>query len=237
MPVNTANQGIPEQQGADPANLPGAQVSWDGIMENRLAQRYASIADRTARNPAPNENEISLLADVDRAEIFNTADWVSLIQRAWYATPRIAVGADQTLTPSSTALQNVTAILAALPVAGTFGWRTAIYADATTVSDIQFAYTIPAGATMLWGGYGGATTVAAGVGDGVWGPCRTVSDSAMTFGTSGTGTGNTQLFVHEGEITMGGTAGNLQLRSAQANVDATAIVIRARTKMWVWRIF
>lgn len=235
MPINDPNQGVPEQQGADPANLPSAQVSWDGVMINRLFQRYASEADRTARNPAPNENEVSALADVDRADIFNSVNWVSLLQRSFYATARIAVGADQTLAPSSIALQNVTAIVAALPAAGTFGWRTVVYADATTASDIKFAYDIPAAATMLWGGVGAATTVAAGVGDGMW-LATVTDDGSISYGTSGAGTANTQMFIHEGEITMNGTAGNLQLRAAQVAADPSAIVVRARTKMWVWRI-
>jgi hypothetical protein len=236
MPVNSANQGIPEQQGADPANLPAAQVSWDGVMENRLFQRYTNLADRTARNPAPNENEVSALAAEDRVDIFDSANWVSLHQRSFFATARVAVGADQTLAPSSIALQSITALVVALPTAGTFGWRATVFADAAAAADIRFAYLVPAGITMLWGGYGGATTIAAGIGDGVWGPCQTASDAFIAFGTSGTGTANTQMYIHEGEITMGGTAGNLQMRGCQNTSDPSAIVIRARSRLQVWRI-
>lgn len=232
MPVNSANQGIPEQQGADPANLPSAQVSWDGVMENRLAQRYASIADRTARRPAPNENEISALADVDRIEIFDTVNWVSLRHRANFASVR--VNANQSLTVSSTALQDVTSMVVALPSAGTFQWETVVFYDGPTAGDIQLAYAVPAGIAMIWGGHGPASTVASNVGDGQWGTAI-ASNSATTYGTSGAGTIST--VTHWGEITMGGTAGNIQLRAAQAVADVGTTTIRARTRMTIWRAF
>jgi hypothetical protein len=232
MPVNSANQGIPEQQGADPANLPSAQVSWDGIMENRLVQRYASSADRTARRPAPNENEISALADVDRIEIFDNANWVSLRQRANFASVRQA--ANQALTVSSTALQDVTNFFAALPTAGTFQWETVIYCDGPVAGDIQFAYAVPAGIAMIWGGHGLAPAATASTGDGSFGTATT-SNGPVSFGTVAAGT--ITVVTHWGEITMGGTAGNLQLRAAQNTSDPGTTTIRARTRMHVWRIF
>jgi len=232
MPVNSPNQGIPEQQGADPANLPSAQVSWDGVMENRLVQRYASIADRTARRPAPNENEISTLADVDRIEIFDSANWVSLRQRANFASVRQA--ANQALTVSSTALQDVTNLFAALPTAGTFQWDAVIFYDGPAAGGIKFAYTMPAAASMIWGGIGQATTAAGNVGDGQW-QATGGSGTAIAYGTNAAG--NTAIMQISGEISMGGTAGNLQLQAAQNTANAGTTTIRARTRMHVWRIF
>jgi len=234
MPVNSANQGIPEQQGADPANLPSAQVSWDGVMENRLWQRYASEADRTARNPAPNENEASALADVDRVDIWNTANWISLYHRA--LNIEVEVTGDQTLAASSIALQNVTALVCPLPTAGTFRFELDFFIDATTASDCRLAFTWPAGVTNArWGAIGPALTIAAGVGDGVFGPVQTASAGFIAFGTSGTGTANSVYIHAHGRLTMGGTAGNLQVQACQNAVDASAIVVRIGSALRVWR--
>ncbi len=235
MPVNSANQGIPEQQGTDPANLPSAQVSWDGVMENRLWQRYASIADRTARRPAPNENEASVLADVDRAEIFDSVNWVSLFQRSFFTSARMS--ADQGLTVSSTVFQNITSLVSALPAAGLFGFRSVLYFDGPTTGDIKFTFTWPAGVTNAkWSTIGPALAAAASVGDGVFGPVVTVSGTAINLGTAGAGTANMSLAIIEGELTMGGTAGNLQLQAAQQTADAGTTTVRLGSKLWVWRI-
>lgn len=235
MTVNSANQGIPEQQGTDPANLPSAQASWDGVMENRLVQRFTNEADRTARRPASFENELSALASEDRVEVNNSASWVSLFQRSFYVSARMS--ADQALTVSSTTLQNITALVAALPTGGTFGFRASLFFDGPTTGDIKFAFTWPAGVTNgRWSIIGPATTVASNIGDGVFGPIQIASGSATGLGTSGTGITSGSMAIVEGELTMGGTAGNLQLQAAQATADAGTTTVRLGSKLWVWRI-
>lgn len=229
MPVNSANQGIPEQQGADPANLPAAQVSWDGVMENRLAQRYASIADRTARNPAPNENELSALADVDRIETYDTANWVSAFHRTLYADIRLA--ADQTINNVG-ALTNVTGFAFTVVTSGIYQWQIEMFYDSSTAEDISFAFTWPGGSTVRWGGLSmmdvGATSP--GV---VKNATQNTSGTAITYGGSGVNTVITgSLF---GEIQAGGN-GTVQWQFAQAAAAATNTTIRRSTRMRVWRV-
>lgn len=223
------NQGIITQVGTDPANLPGAQTSWDSVMENRLAQRYASEADRTARNAAPNEGEISHLADVDRYEGFDSVNWISLYKRSLYALIRKT--ADQSVL-SNIVLTNDTQFAVALPTAGIFQWRHLVFCDGDAAADIVMAYTMPAGATMRWGGVGPSTAVAAGIGTGQF-SSQTASGTATTYGTSGVGTVNTVELM--GEITMGGTAGNLQFQFAQSVSTASNTTIRARSRLELWR--
>ena len=88
MTTVTSNQGIIIQQGPDPANLPGAQVSQLSVEENRLVQRYTNEADRAARNPAPNENEYSALASEDRHEVYNGSTWISQHTRSLFKSVR-----------------------------------------------------------------------------------------------------------------------------------------------------
>lgn len=231
MPINDPNQGVPEQQGGDPANLPLAQVAWDGVMINRLWERYASIADRAARNAAPSENEVSALTDVDRAEIFNSAEWVSLYHRSLWANLRRI--ADSAAVNNSTVLVNDTNLVTALPTAGIFQWHQVSFYDCTAVADFKMAYTWPAGAAAIWGVTGLSPAAAANPGDGTF---ATVAASGGTAAVGGTGAGTILKVIIDGEITMGGTAGNLQFQYAQQNAEATNLFHRARSRMQVWRI-
>lgn len=231
MPVNSANQGIPEQQGADPANLPSAQVSWDGVMENRLVQRYTNDADRTARRPAPNENEISVLASEDRADIYNSASWVSLYARSVRA---VRMSADQALTVSSTVLQNITALVVPVEANGVFQFELVAFYDGPAAGDIKFAITGPAGATAFYGGPGQATTAASNIGDIQGGASASIGGS-IAYGTSAAGTGNLSMLILKGEMTTVGTAGNLQVQAAQNTADAGTTTVRTRSRLHVWR--
>lgn len=82
----TTNQGLILPDGTDNANVPLTFTDFvttaGSGMENRLVQRYLSIADRTTRNPAPNEGELSYLADLNRYDTYTGSTWVPLITPA-----------------------------------------------------------------------------------------------------------------------------------------------------------
>lgn len=232
MPVNSANQGIPEQQGADPANLPAAQVAWDGVMENRLSQRYASIADRTARNAAPNEGEISHLLDVDRYEVFDSANWISLHTRSLFQYARRAT--DAAAINNSTALVSDATIVTTFPaVTGIYHWEDTILYSSSQTGDYKVAYLFTAG-TVWWGGIGLATPATATTGDGNW-AVQTASDTTNAYG--GANVGTKLILKVWGEIALTGTGTNLTLRYAQNTLDATnTIPAYTGTHRKVWRI-
>ena len=126
MVIPTPNQGIPEQQGADPADLPSAQVSWDGVMENRLFQRFLSDADRVAKhNVGLVEGEVWHLAAEDRNEQWNGTDPISLYRRSLFSYARRTT--DAAAINNSTALVSDLVLATVLPaVTGVFRWRDAI---------------------------------------------------------------------------------------------------------------
>jgi hypothetical protein len=85
----TTNQGLIVPDGTDNANVPltftdFVTTAGSGV-ENRLVQRYLSVADRTARNPAPNEGELSYLSDVNRYDSFTGSVWTPLINPSTFA--------------------------------------------------------------------------------------------------------------------------------------------------------
>jgi hypothetical protein len=75
----TANQGLDIPDGSDNANVPLSFTNYNTGVENRLVQRYLSIADRTARNAAPFEGELSYLIDLNRYEWYTGAAWTNLL--------------------------------------------------------------------------------------------------------------------------------------------------------------
>lgn len=83
--VASTNQGLILPDGTDNANVPLTFTDFvlgTTGMENRLVQRYLSIADRTARNAAPNEGELSYLSDLNRYDTYTGSAWVPLIASA-----------------------------------------------------------------------------------------------------------------------------------------------------------
>lgn len=229
MPTTTTDQGLSLPVDADVADNPVAFSNFVAGVEPRLVRLYTDEADRTARQLVVAENELSGLATENRVEVYDGTANISLRARSIHTTARVTV--DQTLTASTTVLQNVTNMLAVLPgINGAiFQWTARIFYDASTAADIKFAYTIPAGATMRWGlnslGTGGTNPS----------PYQTATASAAALASGGLGVGTVLYAIIEGEVTMGATPGNLQLQAAQNTADASVTLVVARSLMEVWR--
>lgn len=230
MPTVTADQGLTLPVDADTADAPVAFQSYNAGVEPRLNRRYTNLADRTARYTSNVVGDQTFLQAELRSEYWNGSNHLSALVSDHFTYVRM--GSDQVLTSSSTTLQNITALVSALPTTGTFGFRAVIFNDASQISDIKFALTWPAGANALWGIMGLAVGATATTGDGQF-ATASVSGGALAVGTAGVGT--ITMTILEGEIAMGGTAGNLQLQAAQNTSDATAITIRNRSRFQVWR--
>jgi hypothetical protein len=81
--ATTANQGLPYQTLADPPHGPDLGRLLALAVESKLVMRFASIADRTARVPAPTIGMMSWLDDLQRLEVYSTAPaagWVPMLK-------------------------------------------------------------------------------------------------------------------------------------------------------------
>lgn len=230
MPTDTTDQQITTPTGTDAADNPVAFVNNVADIEPRLVRRYTNEADRTARMASLTENAISSLAAEDRVDVYDGTTHVSLYSRALFAQPRVLV--NQNLTLSSTALQSVTALVAAVPAAGTFAFRGIIYYSSSSTADIKFAFLLPAAGTIVWNGPG---VVPGGTGTGdTTGSTSVASDSSLSY--AGNGLGVIMACQIEGTYVAGGTAGNLQFRAAQNTSEATQSIIHAQSRLEVWRV-
>ena len=232
MTTDTPDQQITLPVDADSADNPVAFTNFVTDVEQRLVRIYTNEADRTARMLTVAENELSGLATENRVEVYNGTGHISLHSRALWAD--LFRTSDATAINNSAVLVPDSVLVTALPTAGRFHWTTVLFYDCAAAADIKVAYTIPAGATMRWGGHGPSTTVAANVGTG---QVQSVSGSgtAIAYGGSGVGVANAGMLILNGTVLMGGTAGNLQLQYAQNVADPSDLVVRTHSRMSVWR--
>lgn len=233
MPANTADQQITYPVDLDSADAPVAFLASIADIEPRLVREYTNEADRTARMLDLTSGDISTLITPTigsaRTEVYNGTNHISLFSRGLYALAR--KNADEVINNSVT-LQNDNDLLAALPTAGTFMFDLDLVYSATTVADIKITLTWPAGATATWTAIGPATGNTGSSGDANFGAV-TASGTTAVFG--GIGAATFLPLRVSGEITMGGTAGNLQLQWAQQNLEATNTTMWATSRMKVWR--
>ena len=78
MTTLSTNQQLILPSASDVANVPTSFSNYNSGSENRLVQRYLSSADRTTRNPTPNEGELSYLIDTDRYFYYTGSTWLDL---------------------------------------------------------------------------------------------------------------------------------------------------------------
>ena len=232
MTVLDPDQGITLQVGTDPANYPSAQNAMFAGLLSRLNLRYANEATRTANHPVSVENEVSWLADVDRGEVYNGANWISLAgPRSYWTYARR--GSDSAPINNSTVLVNDTVLLAPMPTGGTFSWETVVYYDSSQAADLKIAYTWPAGAAVKWGITGLAVGAVASTGDAQF-LVTSVSGNPIPIG--GANAGTVLMAIIRGDYIAGGTAGNLQHQAAQQTADPTNTTpSRFGSVMRVWR--
>lgn len=227
MPANTPNQQITLPVGTDPADAPTGFSDQTADIETRLVQRFVNLADRTARNPAPNEGEVSVLAAENRADIYNGAQWRSLAVRAAHTCLFRAV--DAAPINFSTVLVNDGTLLATLDEVGTYKFFGRVYYDASTISDFKLAFTWPAATLAIWGVQARDVTT-------------TTNFQAFTAAASGTaipagavGVGTVTFVDYSGFLTVTAT-GTLQMQYAQNVADATNLTVRAGSDLTVVKV-
>jgi len=234
MPADTPDQQITYPVDADAADNPVDFLAMLADVEPRLQREYTTEADRTTRMTALSNGDLSVLTAPSvgspRTEVYDGTNHISLQTRSFFAFVRKT---SNEVVNNSTTLQDDNALLAALPTAGTFAFELDLVYSASTVADFKMAFTIPAGASITWWGFGLVTGVSSMSGD-IQFMAATASGTSASIG--GAGTGNFTSARIAGEVVMGGTAGNLQLQWAQANLEATDATVRAPSRLMVWRV-
>lgn len=122
----TTNQGLDIPDGSDNANVPLSFTNYNTGVENRLVQRYLSVADRAARNAAPFEGELSYLSDLNRYEWYTGVSWIPLLNQWAYGASFAAFNTASTIYTTAGAALVGAAVIA--PPSGNIrvGWSSVV---------------------------------------------------------------------------------------------------------------
>lgn len=147
------------------------------------------------------------------------------------------VTVDQALTALSTTMQDVTELVAAVAANSRYFFIVRLVTlTAGTVIDVKAGFTFPTGCQVTEGqitpeiALGGGTTIA----QGDWSansPDTTSPTTAHIFGSANQTNG---LIV--GDISVGSTAGNLQVQAAENSSNATQPSIKIGSSMILWKV-
>ncbi len=133
---------------------------------------------------------------------------------------------------SSTTLQDDDHLKIAIGVSETWVFESLLNVAGPTAGDISIAYTVPSGATLMWGFHGlavGAVAVEADLRAAVTKTSGGGLDVGLLFGT------DTPIFIL-GIIVNGTTAGDLQMQWAQRVSNGTSTTIAANSWLKANRI-
>lgn len=219
MSTVTANQGIVIPVGGDPANNPSAFTSMIGGVESRLVLRYTNLADRTARNLAPVEGQLTDLAAENRMDAYDGSTYISAAVRSLYARRMRTTNA--TAINASTVLVSDAVLTVPLDVTGLYRFYGRIYYDSSTTADFKMAFTFPTVAAngSKWGLIGREAATQTNV------TAATALNSGTTISAGGNGVGTTTFVDYDGFINVTAT-GNLVVQYAQNTSDPTNTTIQ-----------
>jgi hypothetical protein len=148
---------------------------------------------------------------------------------AWFV-PRAAVRTSTQSVTSSTVLVNDNQLSVTVDANAVYDVRLFYHYTANAASDIQIAFTQPAGSTHS-NTYLHGFTVGA-----VSGTDDAISAAATNPALGGIGSGTDAALQWESVLTTAGTAGTLQVQFAQATSGATATSVLAGSKLILQRI-
>lgn len=128
---------------------------------------------------------------------------------------------------NSTSLQNDDHLVFPVLANTTYAVQLFIMYDSSTTADLQYSFTLPASATGFKTTTNAPTSTTTCSGTSATLIFNSLTQTNNSIGGAGTGTANTCALVIDATVIVAGTAGNVQFRWAQANLDATDSIIRA----------
>lgn len=219
MPVNSSDQQITMPILADPADQAQAFSDYNVDVEPRLVKKYVDAADRTARNAAPTQGEISFLGNPGRYDV-----WMAPVVSAWWEMRALYVNkaTEAQVVSNSTVFVNDSHLLLPMQINARYELTGMAVIDAGAAADFKIDWVGPAGFAMpRWLTHAPDTAANTNRGSAAASNVQTIN---------GAGIGTFLYIPIWGIVTTAGTAGNLQLRWAQN----TATVENTRMKQDSW---
>lgn len=127
--------------------------------------------------------------------------------------------AAQTMTQSSTTQQNITELVASVKASTVYKFKATILCIGKANADIDLGLAALSGAAVTWG-LQSVTPKVSAIGDEIM---VALSDDTLS-----------EIIV-EGVITVGSTAGNLQITAAQTTSQANDLIIKPGSLLEIWQ--
>jgi hypothetical protein len=231
MPTVTPDQGLSLPIQADAANQQTAFASYNNTssgVESRLVKRYTNFADRAARNPTPTTGEISFLATPGFHFRWTGSAWFELYPITAYKAAETQVVNNSTVFVNDSHLFIAMQANAVYAIDGYFAW------DTGNTGKIKFVCTVPAGAgSNQWTILAPDTSSTTTTGVPNW---QSLAGVGNTVARGGAGIG-TFIGGHvRGDVTTGGTAGNLTLQWAQNAAEAVNTRVKTGSYLRLQRV-
>ena len=225
MPVNSADQQITTPVLGDAADQAVAFGDYNVDVEPRLVKKYADAADRTARNAAPTNGEVSYLSNPGRYDT-----WMAPVISAWWEMRPLCAfkTAEAQVTNNSTVLISDTHLVLPMQANAWYTIEGMLVWESGTTGDFKVGFTVPAGAFLQRWALGSidttATTLIGVTNVGI------SSSAGSTLARGGVAVGTMQTGWLSGIVQTAATAGNLQLQWAQNAAEA----VNTRMKQYSW---
>jgi len=192
-------------------NVAGTTItaSWGNAnVRDQVVTPFATASARTSAVTSPLEGMLCYRTDGDAFEGYDDAGtWIPL---RWGPATRYKA-TDQTLTSSSTTLQNDADLAVAVAANKVYRLQCVIRFQSPSTADIKFGWTYPAGLTIKYVELINALGAGAGV------TSIFAIDETSAIAAEGVTPGSV---FFTGVVFVGGTAGTLQLQAAQNSSDA-----------------
>lgn len=172
--------------------------------------------------------------DNNQIEIYNGSTWDAFARTVDIYPMRIAKGSDQTVTSSTTLVDDSALQTGTLPANSFWKVECQIYYIAgggPATNGMKMAWSGPAGATFDWCANSGGDNAGNSLTT-IWKPRWAISD---TLGVNGSG-GTQMTASPEGELAIGGTPGAFKYRWAQQTSSGVSTIVKAGSRMYLTRV-
>lgn len=199
-------------------------ASWaNANVRDQVVTPFANASARDSAITAPVEGMVCYLADTDTLWMYTGAAWYPLTERP------VVKASDQSVISSTTFVDN-TGLSVAVQASQKYVWRAVLYYSAGSTGDLKMGYTIPASATMIHTPF----SIGAAAASGDWRSAH-MTDLSAPGVAGGQLVGVRVTAIHEGTLTVAGTAGTFQLQFAQSASEAVNTTVYAGSSLHVMR--
>lgn len=206
-------------------------------VDNRVVPRFATTTARDSAIPSPTNGQVCYITDTAVGNSHRAINiWNGTAWQPYYRSPLFVYKTASESVTSNTTVQADDHLLLTMEANTKYQMNMWLNITGLDAADLKYNFTYPAGCSVAQGQavYSLTSTGAAPVYLGLGHNLDATSPTADQF--AGTITSNTVSVMVQGMVTVGSTAGNLQLMWAQSTSSGTAVVLDTGSYLMLTRV-